>query len=273
MEFGTLAGVGGIFVAVIVSMILEGSSPMSILLLPALFLVFVGTFCAAMAGSLVRDLPTVARHAKKAFIGMCQRLHGLLASAQARGVEIRAMLGASFERLNADFGFSLALPDGPSLARFESDLSLIERNYVQYLGLTQALRLSQPKFMEQFRRMLVSKLRVVFETASGELEMWNKAASSLVDSQLRERRRGFRRRRESLERIQSAAGELELRLAELEAQDRRLQTYLARVGELTHALRGRAAQAPAQAEAGDLTQLNFPGSDEPASTSLHRAHA
>ena len=215
--------------------------------------------------------------AKKAFIGMCQRLHGLLTVAQARGDEIRAMLGGSFERLNAEFGFSLALPDGPSLARFESDLNLIERNYVQYLGLTQALRLSQPKFMEQFRRMLVSKLRVVFETASGELEMWNKAASSLVDSQLRERRRGFRRRRESLERIQSAAGELELRLAELEAQDRRLQAYLARVGELTHALRGQAAQAPTQAEAGDPIQLNFPDSDEPRidepATLSRRAHA
>ena len=40
MDFGTLAGVGGIFVAVVVSMVLEGSSPASILLLPALFLVF-----------------------------------------------------------------------------------------------------------------------------------------------------------------------------------------------------------------------------------------
>ena len=201
--------------------------------------------------------------AKKAFIGMCHRLHLLLTAAQARGVEIRAMLGGSFERLNAEFGFALALPDGPSLVRFESELHLIERNYVQYLGLTQALRLSQPKFMEQFRRMLVSKLRVVFESASGELEMWNKAASGLVDSQLRERRRGFRRRRESLERIQSAAGELELRLAELEMQDRRLQGHLARVGELTHALRGQAAQAPAQGDAGDLIQLNFPDGDEP----------
>ena len=201
--------------------------------------------------------------AKKAFIGMCHRLHSLLTAAQARGVEIRAMLGGSFERLNAEFGFALALPDGPSLVRFESELHLIERNYVQYLGLTQALRLSQPKFMEQFRRMLVSKLRVVFESASGELEMWNKAASGLVDSQLRERRRGFRRRRESLERIQSAAGELELRLAELEMQDRRLQGHLARVGELTHALRGQAAQAPAQGDAGDLIQLNFPDGDEP----------
>ena len=45
--------------------------------------------------------------------------------------------------------------------------------------------------------MLVSKLRVVFENASGELELWNKAASAQVDSQLRERRRGFKRRRES----------------------------------------------------------------------------
>ena len=215
--------------------------------------------------------------AKKAFAGMCQRLHALLITAQAHGVEIRAMLGGSFERLNAEFGFALALPDGPSLARFENELRLIERNYVQYLGLTQALRLSQPKFMEQFRRMLVSKLRVIFESASGELEMWNKAASAQVDSQLRERRRGFRRRRESLERIQSAAGELELRLAELESQDARLQSRLARVGELTHALRGQAALAPAQGEGRELIQLNLPDTDTdtdmPQAASLRRAVA
>jgi len=69
MEFGTLAGVGAIFVAVIISMLLEGSSPMAILLLPALLLVFVGSFGAAMAGTLVRDLPTVFKHLKKAFVG------------------------------------------------------------------------------------------------------------------------------------------------------------------------------------------------------------
>lgn len=69
MEFGTMAGVGCVFVAVFVAMILEGSSPTSILLLPALFLVFVGTFGAAMAGCLVRDLPTVLAAGKKAFVG------------------------------------------------------------------------------------------------------------------------------------------------------------------------------------------------------------
>ncbi len=179
--------------------------------------------------------------AKKAFVSLCARLRGLLEAGQAHAGEIREMLGASFAKLNTEFGFGLALPKGPALDRFLPELALIERSYVQYLGLTQALRLSQPRFMDQFRRMLVSKLRVVFENASGELELWNKAASQQVDSQLRERRRGFRRRREALERIQNAAGELEQRITEIEAQDERLGELLSRVSELTAGLREQAA--------------------------------
>ena len=69
MEFGTVGGVVGIFIAVLVSMLLEGSNPTHILLLPALLLVFVGTFAAATAGNLVSDLPAVFRDAKKAYLG------------------------------------------------------------------------------------------------------------------------------------------------------------------------------------------------------------
>ena len=182
--------------------------------------------------------------AKKAFIALCGRLRVLLTGAQHLNVEVRDMLGASFARLNAEFGFSLALGKAPDMARYSRELDLIERNYVQYLGLTQALRLSQPKFMEQFRRMLVSKLRVVFENASGDLELWNKSTSSQVDSQLRERRRNFRRRRESLERVQTAASELETRLGEIESQDERLQSQLNRTRQLLEALREQACAGP-----------------------------
>jgi hypothetical protein len=212
--------------------------------------------------------------AKKAFIGLCNRLRELLGSAQMRGNEIRDMLGASFAKLNSDFGFGLALPKGPELDRYGRELALIERNYVQYLGLTQALRLSQPKFMEQFRRMLVSKLRVVFENASGELELWSKSASAQVDSQLRERRRGFRRRREALERIQNAAGELEQRIGEIESQDHRVHQFLTRVHELAAALREAPALPGFATESGDgLLRLHLPASDEPAPMLLRRAQA
>ena len=191
--------------------------------------------------------------AKKAFVALCERLRMLLAEAQQRNDEMRDMLGGSFKRLNAEFGFSLVLTQAPDLARFDDELGLIERSYVQYLGLTQALRLSSPKFMEQFRRMLVSKLRVVFENASSEIEMWNKATSAQVDAQLRERRRGFRRRREALERVQLAAGELETRLAEIEAHDARLQQFLKHSLQLLEALREQARHGPVT----DTVQLDL----------------
>ena len=69
MELGTLGGIGAIFAAVLVSMILEGGSPGALLMLPALLLVFVGTFGAAMAGGLMRDLGTVFAALKKAVLG------------------------------------------------------------------------------------------------------------------------------------------------------------------------------------------------------------
>ncbi len=182
--------------------------------------------------------------ARKAFVSLCGRLRGLLQGAQRGSNEIRDMLGASFGKLNGEFGFSLAMTKSPDLSGFIAELIEIETGYTQYLGLSHALRLSQPKAMEQFRRMLVSKLRVVFENASAEIELWNKATSSQVDLQLRERRRNFRRRRESLERVQTAASDLELRIAELEAGDERLQGFLARVRELFQALRDNARAGP-----------------------------
>ena len=210
--------------------------------------------------------------AKKAFLALCQRLRALLDAANRNSREIKEMLGASFAKLNAEFGFGLALNPGPDLDRFAAELNLIEKSYVQYLGLTQALRLSQPKFMEQFRRMLMSKLRVVFENASAELELWNKSASSQVDAQLRERRRSFRRRREALERIQTAASELEVRLGELEVQDKRLQGFVQRSAELADELREQARGGP-RGDAGELISIDLPLVDEPAPPLLRRAQA
>ncbi len=135
----------------------------------------------------------------------------------------------------------LSLTRLPALDRCDRELDLIERSYVQYLGLSQALRLAEPRFMEQFRRMLLSKLRMAFENASGEVELWHKSASNQVDSQLRERRRGFKRRRDGLERIQAAAGDLDHRIGDLESQDARWQHLATRVRGFTLGLCDAAA--------------------------------
>lgn len=190
--------------------------------------------------------------AKRSFIELCGRLRDLIEQAQQRNDEIHAMLVASFARLNAEFGFSLVADVPLDVRKYTEDLNLIERNYVQYLGLSQAFRLAQPGFQDQFRRMLISRLRVVFETVSNDIELWNKTASAQVDGQLRERRRNFKRRYESLDRIQSASSELDNRLQEVQAQDERVMQWQTRLGTLVDELVRDVSQEARPAEAGAL---------------------
>ncbi len=160
---------------------------------------------------------------RKPFELLFERLRAALDAAQAQTAEMQHMLDASFRQLNSEFGFAFAVGVAPELGRYRAELDLIAQNYGRYVGFSQAWRLAVPGFVEQFRRMLLSKLRVVFENAAGDIELWSKAAGVQVEQQLRERRRAFQRRREALERIQSAAGELEQRIDEVQAQDEHLR--------------------------------------------------
>jgi hypothetical protein len=182
--------------------------------------------------------------ARKAFAATCRRLRDALATAGAQVDEMRQMLAAGHQQLNAEFGFAFALADPPQLQRHVDELELIERSYGRYLGPLQAWRLSGAAFVEQFQRMLLSKLRVVFESAAGEIELWSKAATTQIEQQLRERRRAFAHRQEALRRIQAASGELEQRIAEVEQQDQRLAGALARLDSLIEQALAAAQAAP-----------------------------
>ncbi len=171
--------------------------------------------------------------ARKPFELMFQRLRTSVDTAEAQAGEMQRMLEASFRQLNSEFGFAFAIGAAPDLGRYRAELDLLAQNYGRYVGFSQAWRLAVPGFVEQFRRMLLSKLRVVFENAAGDIEMWSKSAGVQVEQQLRERRKAFQRRREALERIQGAAGELEQRIAEVEAQDEHLRELQQQLDRLT----------------------------------------
>ncbi len=143
------------------------------------------------------------------------RLRAGLAQAQTKATEVQDMLGGTFRELNAEFGFALQLPPSVDLSAHARELHLIERNHLQYLGLTNLFRLTQPEFAERLAKAVMSRLKTVYETASSELELWNKTAASQLDGQLRERRKTFARRIEAVHRIQEAAGGLDERIAEL----------------------------------------------------------
>ncbi|GAA3149704.1 flagellar motor protein [Planomonospora alba] len=67
MDPATLAGIGIAVVSIFVMMILEGSNPMSIMLIAPMILVFGGTFGVAMAGGVLRDTTGMFGQIKRAF--------------------------------------------------------------------------------------------------------------------------------------------------------------------------------------------------------------
>jgi hypothetical protein len=91
-------------------------------------------------------------------------------------------------------------------------------------------------------RALATRLRVVYESALGEIELWNKASAAQLDAQLRERRRNFTRRLEAIERIQQAASGLDDRIGEIEAQEAAIDELDAKLTELTSHLVSPAEQ-------------------------------
>ena len=177
--------------------------------------------------------PGIKLGVKRAYSLTFDRLREGLRRAQSISGEIQTMLTATFRQLNAEYGFSLQPPKEPDLARYERDLDLVERGHQQYLGVGNALRLAQPEFADRLVRALATRLRVVYESALSEVELWNKAAAAQLDAQLRERRRNFSRRLEAIERIQQAAAGLDDRIGEIEAQEAQIRQLETKLAELT----------------------------------------
>lgn len=187
--------------------------------------------------------PGIKLGVRKAYTQTFERLRAGLHKAQTTSVEIQTMLMGTFKQLNAEYGFSLQAPKEPDLERFSRDLELVERSHMQYLGMGNALRLAQPEFADRLVRALSTRLRVIYESALGEVELWNKSAAAQLDAQLRERRRNFVRRIEAIERIQEAASGLDERIAEITTQDAALDELVAKLAELTRHLIDIPAQA------------------------------
>jgi hypothetical protein len=177
--------------------------------------------------------PGIKLGVRKAYAHTFDRLREGVRKAGKVSDEIQTMLTGTFRQLNAEYGFSLQAPREPELARYERDLDLVERSHQQYLGVTNALRLAQPEFSDRLVRALATRLRVIYESALGEVELWNKSAAAQLDAQLRERRRNFGRRMEAIERIQQAASGLDDRIAEIQAQEAQLDALDAKLSELT----------------------------------------
>lgn len=180
--------------------------------------------------------PGIKLGIKKSYAQGFENLRGVVNKVQAVESEIHKMLDSSFRQLNAEYGFSLKTVTRPEVSRLLQDLSAVENSHLQYLGVGNMMRLAQPEFCEKLVRALLTRVRSIFEAALGEIELWNKASTTQIDIQLRERRQAYNRRIDAIARISGAAGGLDMRIAEIEEQASEMAGYSSQLENRVHAL-------------------------------------
>ena len=182
--------------------------------------------------------------AARAFARLRAQLLAMIDEADRGAADIEQMLQAGLPALNGEFGFSLAQPPRPALDEWRQELDRIDAGYSRYVGFTQAWRLADAEFAERFSRLLLSRLRGVFEGAAQQIEGWAQAIGNQIDDQLRERRRTLAQRREAHGRVRNAEDGLEHSILGLAAQETQMKRQASALAADLEALRGLAASPP-----------------------------
>ena len=214
----------------------------------------------SLGGDRLRDLLREMRQASqgrlfklgaaKAFNRLGDQLQECLAGAERNLDELEDMLRTSVVPLNAEYGLTLDVPVRPALDGFGRELDRVREGYSRYVGVTQLWRLAQPDFMDRFCRLLHSRVRVIFEGACHEVELWSQSISAQLDAQLRDRRQALVQRREAHGRIRQAEDGLERSIANLESLEAQAQRLAAQLETDVDRLRHLAAMPPAAAGPG-----------------------
>ncbi len=203
--------------------------------------------------------PGVKLGVKKIYTTTFARLRQSLAETQGLADEVHEMLTGMFRNLNAEYGFTLQAPLRLDLSRHSQAIDEIENTHLQYLGVTNLLRLAQAEFCERLAKAVLSRLRKLYDEASNEVELWSKTAAARLDGQMRERRRNFARRIEAVHRIQEAAGSLDERIDELLARQAEVGAEQTRWEQLcTEVCRPEAADATVAPEPAGVARLERP---------------
>lgn len=191
---------------------------------------------AAQAGS-----PALLRADLRA---LCVRLQEQLAMAARRHDEIHATLAASYRQLNTDFGFALSAAAVPPLVRHARDLDVIERTFDASLLSGAPWRRAGTFSADAWSRVLLQRLRTVFDAAAADVELWNRTASAQLETQWRERRDARERRWQLLDGVG-----LELQSKGADAGRAALMAALRSAADEDEALAERLARLQSRAEA------------------------
>ena len=168
------------------------------------------------------------------------------------------MLTGTFRQLNAEYGFSLQAPQGAGPGPLRARPRAGRAQPPAVPGREQRAAAGPARIRRPPGARAGHAAARVYESALGEVELWNKSAAAQLDAQLRERRRNFSRRLEAIERIQQAASGLDDRIGEIESQEAAINELDAKLAELTTQLVGVPSAGAGHRPGRTATRMTIP---------------
>lgn len=152
-----------------------------------------------------------------------------LARSNAEIREILNMMEVIYKKFTVEHGLVLNSPPTPfSLLRYEKEIDRLEAWCNTHL-VTMVSLLTQEKrhIIQKFFDEITTQVRLAFEHANRDAEVWLKAIMSPMETQVREHQMHLKRRLESIKRIHQATDTLEGRINELDTMRNNYQTQQA----------------------------------------------
>ena len=179
--------------------------------------------------------------------GLSDAMVGLVRSARhdftdlaLQVAEVQALMTAMYERFSREHGLMLGAPATLSLQRFVAEIDRVGEYQSRHFGTLSLVTTEKWSLTRRYFETVAVRLRAVYELAERAANTWLHSLMSPIEAQVREHQGQLRLRLDSIQRILDAAGQLQTRIDQLQADradiDRRRAELAGFATELAAAL-------------------------------------
>lgn len=155
--------------------------------------------------------------------GLFEGVANDLGDADRKVGEIAAMMNVMYREFSLRHGFRLGMPLPFSLRRQVAEIRALEALYQDRFGPLSLFMNEKQTLTRRFFESIAVRMQHTYLHAIADVERWMRALLAPIEGQIREHQSQLRKRLDSVRRVVEAGGELDARIAEIEAARREVE--------------------------------------------------
>lgn len=167
-----------------------------------------------------------------------EALQNNLEACEAELIKLYSDVFLTIKNMNTQHGFTIALMPAPKLSSFIDKLANTRLSHLHHLDFGNSWRLMSKDHLQRVLQTLFVQVRVIFESAHADIDLWAQSTVQVLQTELIERERSLAKRMESVAGVKGSSSDANAQIAALDAQLEALKTQGRRLVALSKGLDG-----------------------------------